>query len=97
MGSGKVRIAVVGVGGMGSSHAKTVQEKVEDAELAAVVDIIASRARSVGEERGVPWFKSHQELLDAGLADAVVIATPHYFHPTIGIDAFEAGLHVLSE
>ena len=30
-------------------------------------------------------------------ADAILIATPHYFHPPIAIDAFRAGLHVLSE
>ena len=29
--------------------------------------------------------------------DAVVVATPHYYHPPIAVDAFEEGLHVLSE
>ena len=29
--------------------------------------------------------------------DAVIIATPHYFHPPIALDAFARGVHVLSE
>ncbi|HEV2472651.1 MAG TPA: Gfo/Idh/MocA family oxidoreductase, partial [Chthonomonadales bacterium] len=36
-------------------------------------------------------------LLDSNLVDAIIIATPHYFHPPIAIDAFSRGLHVLSE
>ncbi|MHC4593091.1 MAG: Gfo/Idh/MocA family protein [Planctomycetota bacterium] len=96
MADDKVKVGVVGVGGMGSAHCETVQS-VEEIELAAVADINAPRAQQLGEQYEVPHFASHEELIDAGLVDAVVIATPHYFHPPIAIDAFEAGLHVLSE
>ena len=89
-------MGVIGVGGMGSGHCKTVQE-IEELELAAVADVNAGRAASVGEEYGVPHFTSGGELIGSGLADAVLIATPHYFHPALAIEAFEAGLHVLSE
>jgi len=93
----KVRIGVIGVGGMGSSHCRSARERVEEVELAAVVDTDAERAQQIGEQFGVPWFCHHKELLDKDLVDAVVIATPHYFHPPIAVDAFRAGLHVLSE
>lgn len=33
----------------------------------------------------------------SGLIDTLLIATPHYYHTTIGIEAFAAGLHVLTE
>jgi predicted dehydrogenase len=92
----KVKLAVVGVGGMGSGHCGTVGE-IEETELVAVADIVPERAREIGEKHDVPFFTDHRELLEAGLADAVVVATPHYFHPVIAVDAFEAGLHVLSE
>jgi hypothetical protein len=36
-------------------------------------------------------------MLACGKIDVVVIATPHYFHPIIGMDAFRAGLNVISE
>jgi len=93
----KVRVAVVGVGGMGSNHTSTCSE-LEEFEVVATVDVRPDRAREIAEQHGVPnWFDSHVALLEAEIADAVIIATPHYFHPTIAIDAFEHGLHVLSE
>jgi len=92
----KVRVGVVGVGGMGAAHCECCQ-KVEEVELAAVADIDAERAAEVGQKYGVPHFASHEELINSGLVDAITIATPHYFHPPIAIDAFKAGLHVLSE
>jgi predicted dehydrogenase len=91
-----VKLGIIGVGGMGSSHCKKLAD-VEELELAAVADVNAGRAQSVGEEYGVPHFGSGSELIASGLVEAVLIATPHYFHPTFAVEAFEAGLHVLSE
>ena len=42
-------------------------------------------------------YSDSRELIRSGEVDAVIIATPHYFHTTVGIDAFEQGLHVLVE
>jgi len=96
MATRRVRVGVVGVGGMGSGHCQTMQT-IEEMKLAAVADVNPARAQEIGEKFGVPHFTSHKELLKARAVDAVVIATPHYFHPPIAIDAFKAGLHVLSE
>ena len=35
--------------------------------------------------------------MDSGEVDAVLIATPHYFHPPYVIEALNKGLHVMSE
>jgi len=92
----KVRVGIIGVGGMGSAHCGSCG-KVDEVELTAVADIDPDRAKEIGEQFGVPYFDNHEDLLKAKLADAVMVATPHYFHPPIAIAAFEAGLHVLSE
>jgi len=92
----EVKVAVVGVGGMGSSHVKSCGT-IEEVKLVAVCDINEERARQIGEEAGVPFYKDYRGLLAAGVADAVIVATPHYWHPRVAIDAFEAGLSVLSE
>src|SRR5688500_17238891 len=42
-------------------------------------------------------FNHYQDLLNSGLVDAILIATPHYQHPEIAIAAFDCGVHVLSE
>ena len=92
----KVRVGVVGVGGMGSAHCYTCP-KIEEVQLAAVADIDAARAREIGEQFKVPFFSRHEDLIASKLVDGVIVATPHYFHPPIAIDAFKARLHVLSE
>lgn len=96
----KVRFGVVGLGNMGSGHTKNLFEgKIPGAVLTAVCDIKPDRldwARGVCGD-SVAYFADSHEMIKSGLVDAVMIATPHYFHPIIGIDAFENGLNVLSE
>eukprot|EP01043_Picozoa_sp_COSAG02_P075896 COSAG02_NODE_15861_length_1135_cov_1.410232_2_plen_99_part_00 len=44
------------------------------------------------------WYlQIPDELLNSGIIDAVLIATPHYSHTTIGVAALAAGLHVMVE
>ena len=47
--------------------------------------------------KGVRVFDDAQTMFDSGLLDAVIIATPHYDHPSLAIKAFEAGLNVITE
>ena len=94
----KVRFGIVGVGGMGGGHARTIAgAKSRQFRLAAVADIVPEIARRVGEEHGVPHFSSGQEMYDSGLIDAVIVAAPHYWHPPLTIRAARAELHVLCE
>ena len=92
----RVRFGVVGTGGMGSGHCGMLP-KIPEAELTATCDVSPAVRAAVAEKTGVPAFATHQELLQSGLVDAVIIATPHYFHAPIAIDAFRAGIDVLSE
>jgi len=92
----KVRIGVVGVGGMGQGHC-AYMDKLGVGELSAVCDSYQQVAEQIGRRYNVPHFNSHVEMLKSGLVDAVLIATPHYFHPPIAIDAFRRGIHVLTE
>lgn len=96
MSSEKVRVGVIGVGGMGSGHCKMIPQ-IPETQLTAVCDVDAATLESISRKYEVPGFATHTQLLESGLVDAVVIATPHYFHPPIAIDAFERGIHVLSE
>ena len=96
----KVRFGVVGLGNMGSGHTRNLFEgKIPGAVLTAVCDIKPDRlewARGICGD-SVAYFADSHEMIKSGLVDAVMIATPHYFHPIIGTDAFENGLNVLSE
>lgn len=87
---------MVGCGGMGQAHIKSIGE-LPVAKLAAVSDADPETAQKVGTEHGVPYFSDYHKLVESGLCDAVMIATPHYFHHEVGIAAFKSGLHVLTE
>ncbi|MHC4252408.1 MAG: Gfo/Idh/MocA family protein [Planctomycetota bacterium] len=95
-----VRIGIVGIGGMGSHHAKyLIKGEVPGSELTAVCDTDPERLEWAAKElpEGVKRFDDSSALIDSGEVDAVMIATPHYDHPPIAIAAFARGLHVLSE
>jgi len=92
----KIRYGIVGTGGMGSGHARTMQS-IEECSLTAVCDIVPEVAEAVGEEYNVPFFTDYHDLIDSDLVDAVMVATPHYFHPEICIYAMERGKPVISE
>ena len=91
-----VRFGIVGVGGMGNGHARNMP-KVPEARLMAVCDVSPEALQAAMDAYEVPGFATHTELLDSGLVDAIIIATPHYFHPPIAADAMHRGIHVISE
>jgi predicted dehydrogenase len=92
-----VRIGVIGVGGMGGFHVRSLKEGLDGAVLAAVGDVDGQKLGKLTQQYQVPGFETSDKLIDSGLVDAVIIATPHYFHPPIAQAAFARGLHVLSE
>jgi predicted dehydrogenase len=90
------RLAVVGVGNIGRSHAGHIAA-LPNTELEAVCDINHARADTYAQEYGAKAYYTHQDLLKNASLDGIVIATPHYEHVQIAIDAFAQGIHVLVE
>lgn len=95
----KVRLGIIGVGNMGTGHLKSVVEgQCPRIEVTAVSDIAPeklTRAREIcpSAER----FDDTIKMLDSGLIDAALIAVPHYDHPTLAIECFKRGIHVMTE
>jgi len=91
----KLRLGIIGAGVMGRAHARTLLAgNVPRCELAAVAD---SDPAALAEFPETPAYTTSTELIQSGKVDAVLVATPHYAHTTVGIEALEAGLHVLVE
>lgn len=63
----------------------------------AASDTSAANLATAVETYDVAGFAGAEELLDSKLVDAVLIATPHYFHPDYAIAALARGVHVLTE
>ena len=95
----KLKIGVIGVGTIGTAHARSILNgEVEGLELCALCDSEPKRKADLEAEfSNIPVFLSSDELISSGLADAVIISTPHYFHPIIAKKALDAGIHVLCE
>lgn len=90
-----VRLGIIGLGNMGSSHINWIKAgKIPNLELTAVCDLNQSKLDRYPE---IPGFTDYKSMLKSGLIDTVLIATPHYAHTTIGIDALKSGLHVIVE
>lgn len=92
----KVRYGVIGIKGAGKDHCSLLSQNA-GAELTAVADIDKAAVDEAVQELGVRGFTDYRELLDAGIVDAVSIATPHNLHFQMVMDSLNAGLHVLSE
>ena len=94
-----VRIGIIGIGNMGSGHVKTITSgQVPGMTLAAVADINPDRLKWMEENYpDVPRFDDAAKMMDSGLLDAVIVATPHYLHPALVKEALSKGLHALSE
>ncbi|MDD3334581.1 MAG: Gfo/Idh/MocA family oxidoreductase [Eubacteriales bacterium] len=94
-----LKLGIVGVGNMGSGHAKNILEGCcPGVSISAVADHRASRREWAKENiPGAEIFTDGKELIASGKAEAVLLAVPHYQHPPLAIDAFEHGLHVMCE
>ena len=96
----KIRLGVIGIGNMGSAHAKrAVEGKCPDFVLTAVADLKEERENWAKENLGadVAFFYGAEALLDSGLIDACIVAVPHYDHPRLAIACMERGIHVMVE
>ena len=91
----KVRLGIIGMGNIGRFHADyLLNRKVARCELVAVCD-----ANSAPLEHYKPLlvFSEGEELIRSGEVNAVIIATPHFQHTTLGIASLETGVHAMVE
>ncbi len=87
-----IRMGLIGLGGMGKTHLKNMAD-IEGLEVTAVCDADSKRMDSFQGTK----FTDSSELINSGKVDAVLIATPHYFHTPVSVEALQKGLHVLVE
>ncbi len=97
----KIKLGIIGVGNMGSSHAKgiAINKANPEIELVAVADIKAERRQWAKDNlpESVKIFETAEEMLDSGLIDSCLVAVPHYDHPKYAIECFKRHIHVLVE
>ena len=90
----KIRVGVVGVGHIGSNHARLYAE-IPAAEFIAVYDVDPARARAVAKKYGATATQSIEEFAD--LVDAASVATPTNTHYQVAHPLLQRGKHLLIE
>lgn len=95
----ELRIGIIGIGNIGSAHAGAIYNgQVKGAVLSALCDISDARVRELKTTyKDVPVYKDYIKMLDSGLVDAVIIATPHYLHPEMAEASIDRGINTLTE
>ena len=96
----KIRLGIIGIGNMGSEHCRLILSgQTPEIALTCVADPRQDR-RAWAQQTlpaGTGIYADGMSLIRAHACDAVLIATPHYQHPTLAIEAFRHGKHVLCE
>jgi len=89
-----IKVAVVGVGHLGSIHAR-IYSQLEGVKLVAVCDTDEARAKRTAREFRAGWFTDYRDLI--GKIDAVSVAVPTRLHHEISKQLLEKGVNLLIE
>ena len=81
---GKIRIGIIGCGGIARGAHISSYLKIPDVELVACVDIVREKAEETAKTFNIPhWYTDYREMLEKEDLDGVSICTPNIFHPQV--------------
>ena len=96
-GGGPIRVGVIGVGAMGTSHVRTLARWIAGAQVVAVSDVDTDSAAGIAAEVGAHVHGSGAELIADDAVDAVLVASPDPTHEELTLACLAAGKPVLCE
>ncbi|MFC7441264.1 Gfo/Idh/MocA family protein [Laceyella putida] len=95
--SDKVRIGMIGAGGISQAHLQAIQ-KEERAEAVAIADVFVDGAKQTAEKFNIPRvYENYQEMIEKEELDAVIACVPNFLHAPVTTYSLSKGKHVLSE
>ncbi len=94
----KIKVGIVGIGGIGRGVHLESWTTNPDVEVVALCDILIERAQNAAEKYNIPYvFDNYKDLIALDEIDVVDICTPNKFHSIIAVDSLNAGKNVLCE
>jgi predicted dehydrogenase len=96
----KLRIGIIGCGGIANGKHLPSLSKIEQVELVAFCDVLTNRAEKAANQYGTEnavVYQDYTKLLQDNSIDVVHVLTPNISHAEISIAALEAGKHVMCE
>lgn len=91
----KLNIAVIGAGLIGKVHAEQIINH-PDCQLCAIADP-GQPGRDFAQEHNLSWYQDLDEVLAAGIADGIILATPNHLHVEQTLQCLKAGMPTLIE
>lgn len=91
----QVKIGIIGVGNMGSAHVGSIGQ-LANAKLTALCDINPEKLKRYNPKE-IQLFTDTKTFFKKADVDAVIVATPHYFHVPLAIEALKNKKHVIVE
>lgn len=91
-----IKVAIVGVGGMGTGHFN-IYNDMEDVELIAACDVRVDMLKEKVGDRNIKVYADFDEMSKNEKPDMIDISTPSYLHMDYAIKALESGFHVICE
>ncbi|AGK99400.1 Gfo/Idh/MocA family protein [Clostridium pasteurianum] len=92
----KHKFAIIGCGVIGNVHAESISH-IENAELAAVCDVIEDKAKTLGEKYECSYYTDIDKMLKDQDIEIVNICTPSGLHAECGIKCAKAKKHIICE
>jgi predicted dehydrogenase len=95
----RIRIGIIGAGGMATNHMRALvkMREAENLEIVNVCDIYQNRLDKAVQLTGGTPVKEYRRVFDNKDIDYVLIATPEHWHYQMANDALDAGKHVYVE
>ncbi len=92
----KVRVGLIGVGGMGGCHFYNY-DKIPNAELVAVCDVRENVAKEKVGDKNIKIYTDYNKMIKNEELDMIDICTPSFLHADMAVKLLKKGYHVLCE
>lgn len=93
----KIKVGVIGCGSISRKRHLVEYANNKNVEIAAVCDIVESRAVEMAEKYGAKSFTQYEEVIQLAEIDVISVCLPNDLHAPVSIAALNAGKHVLCE
>jgi predicted dehydrogenase len=93
----KLGYGLIGLGEIAYKSTGKIFQQTEHSRMVTGVDPVGDVAQSYEKEYGIPCGTDLDAVLNHPEVDAVIVSTPHFLHAPLGIQAAEAGKHVIVE
>ncbi len=96
----KIKFGIVGIGNQGNYYANLFNAgKIKNAQLVAVCDNNPVKIDNAKQKFGLDmlYYSNYKDLILDKVCDAILVVTPHYFHPEVVIECLKHDVNVISD